>query len=340
MLLLFTIVLESCYSSIETHTGVSFYHWKQECDIGAEEDFYITELGLKNLYLRYFDVDWDSALAEPIPVSIVSLSDTLSFSIVPTVYITNRTFSNSSEQQLFLLADRILAKIESINAKYSLPDYSSLQIDCDWTISTRDKYFGFLNVLHKKLQNKHQKLSVTIRLHQLKYPEKTGVPPVDEGVLMFYNMGKISDYSESNSILNLGKAAPYLDVNKKYPLPLDFALPLFHWGLIFRHRELVHINNLLDKKALLDSTRFQAIDDFHFHVKKDTYLEGFYLYEGDEIRLEAITNEDLKESAEMLRPFVNQDTTEIIYYHLDSIIIQNYSTSVLNEVQRVFTENN
>ena len=73
-------------------------------------------------------------------------------------------------------------------------------------------------------------LSATIRLHQVKYREETGVPPVDYGVLMYYNMGHISAMG-ANSIYDRSTALRYLGKLREYPLPLDIALPMFAWGV-------------------------------------------------------------------------------------------------------------
>ncbi len=47
-------------------------------------------------------------------------------------------------------------------------------------------------------------LSSTIRLHQIKYRERTGVPPVERGMLMFYNMGQFSADPEARAIFDPG----------------------------------------------------------------------------------------------------------------------------------------
>jgi len=54
------------------------------------------------------------------------------------------------------------------------------------------------------------------------------VPPVDKGLLMFYNMGKISpDLNARNSIYNRADAEAYLESLPNYRLSLDVALPVF-----------------------------------------------------------------------------------------------------------------
>ena len=55
--------------------------------------------------------------------------------------------------------------IGQINLKNGIT-CNEIQIDCDWTLDSRDTYMKFIDVF-KNQWNKT--LSVTIRLHQVKY---------------------------------------------------------------------------------------------------------------------------------------------------------------------------
>ena len=104
-------------------------------------------------------------------------------------------------QEIEKLADNILKKIHELNRKTPV----EVQFDCDWTQITKNNFFYFLSYFKKQLANRismttpdplrdlqtEPVVSATIRLHQLKFPEKTGVPPVDKGMLMFYNTGNL-----------------------------------------------------------------------------------------------------------------------------------------------------
>ncbi|MGG2305049.1 hypothetical protein ACE4Z6_26875, partial [Salmonella enterica] len=92
------------------------------------------------------------------------------------------------------------------------------QIDCDWTLGTKEKYFSLLKRIKERMA---LPLSCTIRLHQVKYQAKTGVPPVDRGMLMYYNMGHVEGATETNSIYDPANADKYVSYVKDYPLPLD-----------------------------------------------------------------------------------------------------------------------
>jgi hypothetical protein len=66
------------------------------------------------------------------------------------------------------------------------------------------------------------------------YRERTGVPPVDRGMLMFYNMGKLSAEPGARSIYDADAAERYLARVGEYPLPLDLALPIWSWTVQVR----------------------------------------------------------------------------------------------------------
>ena len=84
------------------------------------------------------------------------------------------------------LAKKTFDFIAQINSKNKI-SCQEIQIDCDWTKSTKDKYFYLLKKI-KELSKKE--ISCTLRLYPYKYPEIMGVPPVDKAMLMCYNLIK------------------------------------------------------------------------------------------------------------------------------------------------------
>jgi hypothetical protein len=97
------------------------------------------------------------------------------------------------------LAINTHSKISSL-LKQANKSCKKIQIDCDWSQGTKHNYFQFLKQF-KALDTTLQ-LSCTIRLHQVKYPTITGIPPVDEGTIMYYNMGKLNEDRKLNLQLN------------------------------------------------------------------------------------------------------------------------------------------
>jgi hypothetical protein len=347
----------------------AFYHWKTELKITAAERQYIDSLGVQRLYVKFFDVDRDATMGQPVPLAPVEI-DTANLEgleIVPTVFITNRTLLNLDEEGAVILASKIFQKIQSLlpptRQSANKPTSQEIQFDCDWTQQTEEKYFTLLKTFKQQLtrdssptgqtplippqRGKHSSslLSATIRLHQIKYFKRTGVPPVDRGMLMFYNMGEVEDWETENSILDAALASQYLASGEigKYPLPLDVALPLFRWGVVFRDGRLVHLVNGLGTEDLADSLRFIKIAANRFEVQKSTYLDGYYLYKGDRIRLEGVSAGQLEEAAELLgssfpksRRFRKTSPLTVAFYHLDTSTLKAFSYETLEKILEKF----
>jgi hypothetical protein len=146
--------------------------------------------------------------AQAIPVSPVTFqASTEGYNIVPVIFIKNRTFIDVDSATVTALADSVLKLVTQINNTQKLSP-QEIQFDCDWTETTRNSYFLFIN--HYRAASK-QSISATIRLHQVKYPATTGIPPVDRGVLMYYNMGSIN----GTTIKRIGTAAKILKATSK-----------------------------------------------------------------------------------------------------------------------------
>ena len=326
----------SCSDSNNHAVTPAFYFWKNSLKISAPEFEYLSSLHCKKLYIRFFDVDWEGQ--DAVPLSILENDSKIpdSIEIIPTVFITNRTMLNIADQDIPELADKIAGKIGQLSNHFQHNQIPEIQFDCDWSANSQKKYFQLLRLLKSHFTNQNKKISATIRLHQVKYFKKTGVPDVDRGVLMFYNMDDINDWETTNSILDIAKASPYLYNFETYPIPLDIALPIFKWGLVFQEEKLVKIINNLDQSDLQDSTRFHKIGENRFEIIKSTYIKGYYLYKNDQIRLEKTDIEDLKKAADLLSPLISNQELNIIFYHLDSTLTADYPYEALQDIYRRF----
>ena len=317
-------LLSACQREIY-QTQSAFYHWQTQLSIDSIEQGLLNQIHCERLYVKFFDVDWDYNRKEASPRAELLLEKRPEqhLDIVPTIFITNRCFQELPQTQLGELASTIYEKTQAL-----WPDLIpiEIQIDCDWTATTQAAYFSFLEQL-KSLLPPETALSTTIRLHQYRYPKQTGVPPVDRGMLMYYNMGDLTDWTEVNSILNLDKAAPYLEP-ETYPLPLDLALPLFRWGVLFREGRMIKlINNLTD--ADINSSKVKNLKSdvklgySRWLVTEDHYLNGYYLYKGDQIRLEYITKGLLEQAAHQLGQLSQKNDRYLSFYHLDRVLLEN-----------------
>ena len=176
--------LYSCQSTSSSPANLSFYHWKSQLSLSNTELNYLDTLAVEKIYLRCFDIDWDFTLQEAIPLAPLDINSETpnDLQIIPTLFITNRTFLHLPDKDLPELVNKTHQKLT--NYIQQLPNHSipEIQLDCDWSGQTRDKYFRFLEAIKTKFDS--IPLSATIRLHQIKYFKRTGVPPVSRGMLM------------------------------------------------------------------------------------------------------------------------------------------------------------
>jgi len=317
-LLMLLLLLLGC--NYRKEHAVSFYYWKSQVDIGTTEKKYVDALKAKTLYLRLFDVDDEGNGAIAKAKINTFNSGILNAAYVPVVFITNRTFVNKSEKDAELLSKKVFKLIDEICRTNGIKNYSEIQIDCDWTNSTRAGYFSFLNSLK---QISHKQLSSTIRLHQIKYRKTTGVPPIDKGYAMCYATSSPKDTKVANSILNLTILKDYLQNVNDYPVQLDMALPLYSWAVVTNHLGKIKLLNGVTENEL-DTSYFEHVATNKYRVKRDVSLHRMYLNKDFTIRIEEITPQLLKQTKNFLNNHIRGEFS-IVYYHLDRQFLEKYT---------------
>jgi hypothetical protein len=312
----------------------SFYYWKQDFSISTAEEKVLTDLKINKLFVRFFDVQWIEEEEEAYPVSKINFTDKLKneMAIVPVIYIENAVLKNTDVNKTDTLADNIVKSVHAILKSQKL-NANEVQIDCDWTESTRDKYFQVLRSIKNKTR---WKLGATIRLHQVKYKEKTGVPPIDYGLLMYYNMGQLNTNANTNSIYSAKTASLYKDYIYSYPLDLDVALGLFSWGVHSRNGKGVRLINNWNKELIVDDHHFKVTSANNYICIKDTVVNQSMIYVGDLIKIEETSSEELLNIASELNEEIKNDSISVIFYHLDDFILKNYETKKLENIYTTF----
>ncbi len=336
---MFCLVLFSCNTK-HSEINRSFYYWQSNFHLSEQEKQMVKELNVKSLFIKYFDVTWDKNSGLPVPQASLIFSDNIpeGINLVPVVFITNETLEliyKSSDEATNTLAFKIAKKIIDINLKNNIPTPKSIQLDCDWTETTKETYFKLIETLKTYPAFEDVLWSATIRLHQIKYKEKMGVPPVDRGALMFYNTGNIEDLDTDNSIYNNKTANQYSAYIDIYPLPLDAAIACFSWGLLFDEEKLLKIFYPLYPEDLPDSL-FVANDENIFTAKKNFYFEGQFVVEGNTIKLETMSAENALEAAQNASKHLKNENRSVILYHLDAHIINHYTNENFQAIYSCF----
>jgi len=336
--LLFSI---SCTREINKQTEYSFYYWKTTFSNEIKAADFIQSQRVNHFYIHYFDIDWDPNLYQPVPVAemngFINSVPFTSVHFTPVIYITNNCLDMMDNHWCDSLPNKIRNKIIFITNRLQQANPSvktgidEIQIDCDWTERTKEKYFRFLKNFKQRYPDKI--ISATVRLYPYKYYEKAGVPPVDKGLLMCYNLTNIKDVKTANSIFDIKDLKQYL-ITKKYPLPLDIALPVFSWYAWFSQGEFKGIVYPDEKNFLTADTRFFKKVGNNFLLTADTLAGNNYLREGDLLRLEDPGKDELAEAAEILHQHFPK-TKRIALFYWDKFLIQR-NEAVIHQIYATF----
>ena len=307
---------------------LSAYFWKTNFVLNTAEENFLKENTIRKLYVRYCDVGLKNNA--PIPIAPIEWKDIsqLPEEIVPVIYIKNEVFLNENID-IPQLVHLISAYIQQINQAAQI-QINEIQIDCDWTLQSRDVFFEFL----KQFKNENNiVLSATIRLHQIKYFEKTGIPPVDHAVLMYYNMGTIA-VEDNNSIYDRKIAQKYISRLQDYPLRLNIALPIFSWGVHSRENKILNVVGGLRTQDIDTIAALKKINATTFLVTEDYLFSGRLWLKNDRIKVEEVAEKELIEASRDLAKYLKFKPKEIILYDLNSKNTLFYEKQVFTQIRQ------
>ncbi|MCT7574975.1 hypothetical protein N5U00_06520 [Aliarcobacter butzleri] len=287
LILVFALIVFNYNKTQKKDIQISFYSWEN-----SFEEQNINE----KLYIKVLDVNFSTKL-ELLKTNIKETPK----NFIPVIYITNETMKNVDYS---LLSKAILETLKNYK-------FDEIQIDCDWSLSTRSNYFNLLEDLKEKL---NKTISATIRLHQIKYYTKTGIPPVDYGVLMYYNMSNIGDFNTKNSILDNEIAKKYHYNFDVYPLKLKLALPLYSQAIQFREEKAISLFEGVEEKDF--NNDFEKLENNRYKVLNSQYFKGRYIYKDDIFRLENSNEQDIKIALKDFLDLSKNRYDEVIFYTL------------------------
>lgn len=347
-----SMALPSCQGQGIKDTGPAFYYWKTSIDFTLEAAELADQMGNQHFYLRYFDVDWSAGYESAIPRGVLALEYYQNLNgwdkrtLTPAVYITNRTFERIKESDLPALADKVARKVSQITEDLSHGVYGvyylnrmppqltweerndildsmkiqwrnkvvELQIDCDWTQTTRDKYFSFLKLLKQTAVG--TTITSTLRLHQYRDRKIMGIPPVDKVMLMCYNTGDPKKQAETNAILDAQVVKQYLK-GRKYPLEMELALPIFNWGAWYRAGAFQGLLRNFSAEQPGAETFLKHEQNNQYRILQDTVLGQDYLREGDLIRMDGPTPAQMNETLKVLKERIGHRFSRVAFFDWD-----------------------
>ena len=368
------VILSSASCEKEHDVIRSFCYWKTDMDFQESEDSLVKKMDVQHMYVRFFDVDYNPYSKESLPVATIqdiSLNKS-NPEITPSIFITNEVVLKSDTKQLDSLAVRMARRIEQIAKKmndrkaesnaynivypkdyYKQKDFKALNydsvkkaesaklkidfkeilIDCDWTEKSHKNYFYLLKQIKKQYPN--SKIAATIRLWQYKYATKAGIPPVDKGLLMCYNITKPDDFQTKNSIGTSEELSQYI-THSDYKLKLDIALPLYSWGVAFRGNQFKGI--LSDYDRLMKNTiKVKKTSEDKYVLQDDVLIGQTYLRNGDEIRIEKISDNEIDKMISIIKNKIQIDNqTKVTFFSFDKKYINDYGTENISNFYASF----
>lgn len=309
LLFIFLTLISCTEKKIHRYT---FYYWKTKLSLDGAEKKALDQTTAPYLYTRFFDIDKINGKFMPVGTITKDSSFIPGKDIVPTVFITNRTFLYISKDEIRFLAKSIHNLIQRKVLQYNLKTGNEIQIDCDWTGGTRDDYFSFLKELKAVSQ---KEITCTLRLHQVKHKKQTGIPPVEKVYLMCYSTSSPLENTGENSILEVNTLKSYLGSLDEYPVKhIEIALPIYSWGIVTNHLGKHKLINGLSEKDL-ENPDFKRISETEIEIRKDGFYFGNYLNKGFRIKIEEISDKQLQDVVRFLEKKI--PSFDIIYYQLD-----------------------
>ena len=276
--LLLVLMVTSCQQRERLAEGNAVYYWRTDFRLDSTERAFLSLYNINKVYCRYFDVVMSEEQG-PVPNATITFSDSLPIGVemIPTIYITEDCMHQDPKG----LAEKLVKRIQQMNETNDIKGVQEIQIDCDYTAKSRKVYYQFLKEVKSAWK---QRLSTTIRLHQLSMEE----PPVDYGTLMLYNTGDPRKWTERNPILDARDVYPYVKRLDDYPLPLAAAYPVFSWLRVIQGVNIEHTveaDEIIKVKQMVEKERkdlSRAIITYHLdkeninRYKPETYEEIFH----------------------------------------------------------------
>jgi len=286
----------------------AFYYWRTTFRLSAVESEALGRLGVSRLYVRALDVDAEGT-GPPQPVARLGVpaASTFGGEIVPVAFLRARALAGTRGDTtgVKVLGASLWDELRRTADVFGQSP-REVQLDCDWTLPTRDAFFALCAEVANRAAAGGCHLSTTIRLHQVKHRERTGVPPAARGMLMFYNMGALDADATSEAIFDAAKAAPYLARVASYPLPLDVALPLWSWVVQVRGDRVVGLLQHTGEAELRRQPWLAAAEGRRFIAREHGFLAGVMVREGDALDLEGGDAAQSLAAASLLAPHLTR----------------------------------
>jgi hypothetical protein len=329
---IFWPILFSCTEEQENkEISPAIYHWKSVYKPSIDASNSLNKLKINKQYIRFFDIDYNAEIGDAVPKGMVRFGSKPTGKVVPVIYITNKTFLNLGQNQVDSLAKNTTAKIKEITLKNDI-SFDEVQFDCDWSKKTGPSYFSFIDKVRSHL-DETTKISATLRLHQVKFREQTGIPPVERVALMLYNVGDWTNVNTQNSLFDPDIIDQYIYRLPEYPLPVDIALPIYQQAIVFRNNQFQTYFKNVSKLDLKKEFNMKSGKEPNILVcQENCEFRNHSFRKGDVFRHESIDFETLNAVKKAILKRLPNSDVQIYLFHLDDKSIDNFSTKQLKKL--------
>ncbi|MEE2954240.1 MAG: hypothetical protein VX347_03615, partial [Bacteroidota bacterium] len=135
----------------------STYWWKHSTQLSQQQKDFLIKNKIKKVYLKIFDLKWNEHNNTISLPKVHTKFEQENVKVYPVIYIENKLFLNFDLDTILKL---ITHNVDLVVENGIIENTNNLQVDCDWTISTKEKYFNLLILLSNYIEH----LSATIRL--------------------------------------------------------------------------------------------------------------------------------------------------------------------------------
>jgi hypothetical protein len=329
LFLLIGLFLQSCKTNKQNvKINRAFYCWKTNQQwFDSQEDSCLQANKINKLYIHFFDVIPSPEYTVGVPDYETNLRLNLdsNYEVIPTIYIVNNLLKNKRLSTLDSMANNIVYLVNDVlKENFNDKTINEIQIDCDWTKSTKENYFYLLKSIKKQSQ---KQISVTLRLYPYAYPDIMGVPPVDRATLMCYNLVSPFGNEMKNSILDINELKAYLENKPEYAIPLDVGLPIFERYHLYRHGKYIRTFSKIQNYIWKRNNNFWFVCPYSYEDE----LNHYYFKTGDLIKIEKIDQQTLYKSIEIIKSNVQfSKELNLILFNFDKYQFQKYDKKFYN----------
>lgn len=150
---------------------------------------------------------------------------------------------------------------------------------------------------------------------------------------MCYNMKDPTSQKTDNSIGSAKEMAKYVN-HDDYPLKLDVALPIFKWMLAYRGEKFLGI--VQEEYADLERDIFKKRDDTHYIFTKDIVLGETYYRNGDELRIERVSDAEMEKMISILKDNVDLEGSKVSFFSWNNSYLNDYGIKTISDFYEMF----